>query len=160
MRLAKPGLATTCSDSHRKPATLTKKPRLERTASRQIPLSRILAPRRRSTESSTAITSGSPFGTNAFCSWPSRILAPCRPDHSARERNRWNRLNPLSELPSTARRAAHTVRRFRHSSAPVASATAFSHDGCVNIAANGSSQISIARRQISVSFSVSAGSVQ
>src|SRR4051794_13319284 len=145
VRLAKPGLATTCSDSHRKPATLTTKPRLERTASRQIPLSRILAPRRRSTESSTAITSGSPSGTNTFCSWPSRILAPCRPDHSARERKRWNRLNPLSALPSTARRAAHTVRRFRHSSAPVAKATAFSQEDRVNIATKGRSQSSIAR---------------
>src|SRR4051812_13529064 len=54
-------------------------------------------------------------------------------------------LNPLSEAPSTARSAEHTVRRFRHSTAPVASATAFSHVGCVNIAANGASQISIAQ---------------
>jgi hypothetical protein len=58
----------------------------------------------------------------------------------------------LSALPSTARRAAHTVRRFRHSSAPVASATAFSHDGCVNIAANGSSHISIVRRLLDASI--------
>jgi len=145
VRLAKPGLTTTCNDSHRKPSVLTKKPRLERTASRQIPLSRILAPRRRSTESSTAMTNGSSSGTNAFCSRPSRIFAPCRPDHCAHERNRWNRLNPLSAAPSTARRAAHTVRRLRHSNTPLVSATAFSHEGRVNIAANGSSHSSIAR---------------
>jgi hypothetical protein len=145
VRLAKPGLTTTCNDSHRKPSALAKKRRLERTASRQIPLSRILAPRRRSTESSTAMTSGSPSGTNAACSRPSRIFAPCRPDHCAHERNRWNRLKPLSAAPSTARKAAHTVRRFRHSNALVASATAFSHEGRVNIAANGSSHVSIAR---------------
>src|SRR5215213_2122338 len=95
--------------------------------------------------SSTPITSGWPSGTNVFSSKPSRILEPVRPDHAPRDKNRWNRLNPLSDVPSTARSAAHTVRRFRHSRAPVASATAFSHDGCVNIPANGSSQISIAR---------------
>src|ERR1700741_189846 len=145
VRLAKPGLTTTCNDSHRKPSVLTKTPRLERPASRQIPLSRLPAPRGRSTESSTAMTNGSSAGTNAFCSGPSRIFAPCRPDHCAHERNRWNRLNPLSAAPSTARRAAHTVRRLRHSNAPLVSATAFSHEGRVNIAANGSSHSSIAR---------------
>src|SRR3954447_21054543 len=112
VRLAKPGLTTTCNDSHRKPAALAKKLRLERTASRQIPLSRILAPRRRSTASSTAMTSGSPSGTNAACNRPSRIFAPCRPDHCAHERNRWNRLKPLSAAPSIACKAAHIVRRF------------------------------------------------
>src|SRR3954462_12871709 len=110
-----------------------------------MPLSRILLPRRRSMVSSTPITSGWPSGTNAFSSKPSRILEPVRPDHAPRDKNRWNRLNPLSDVPSIVRSAAHTVRRFRHSRAPVASATAFSHDGCVNIPANGSSQISIAR---------------
>src|SRR3954471_10724221 len=110
-----------------------------------MPLSRILPPRRRSMKSSTPTTSGWPSGTNAFTSRPSRILEPCRPDHTPRDKNRWNRLNPLSEAPSTARSAEHTVRRFRHSTAPVASATAFSHVGCVNIAANGASQISIAQ---------------
>src|SRR4051794_13640520 len=110
-----------------------------------MPLSRILPPRRRSMKSSTPTTSGWPSGTNAFTSRPSRTLEPCRPDHTPRDKNRWNRLNPLSEAPSTARSAEHTVRRFRHSTAPVASATAFSHVGCVNIAANGASQISIAR---------------
>src|SRR3954463_14833493 len=96
--------------------------------------------------SSTPITSGWPSGTNAFSNKPSRILEPVRPDHAPRDKNRWNRLNPLSDVPSTARSAAHTVRRFRHSRAPVASATAFSHDGCVNIPANGSSQISMPGR--------------
>src|SRR3954463_15837685 len=110
-----------------------------------MPLSRILPPRRRSMKSSTPTTSGWPSGTNAFTSRPSRILEPCRPDHTPRDKNRWNRLNPLSEAPSTARSAEHTVRRFRHSTAPVASSTAFSHVGCVNIAANGASQISIAQ---------------
>src|SRR3954471_19295913 len=110
-----------------------------------MPLSRILPPRRRSMKSSTPTTSGWPSGTNAFTSRPSRILEPCRPDHVPRERNRWNRLNPLSNAPSIARSAEHTVRRFRHSNAPVARASAFSHDGCVNSAANGASQVSIAR---------------
>src|SRR3954451_2168859 len=110
-----------------------------------MPLSRILPPRRRSMLSSTPTTSGWPFGTNAVTSRPSRIREPCRPDHATRERNRWNRLKPWSDAPSTARRAAQTVRRFRHSNAPVASATAFNHVGCVNSAANGASQVSIAR---------------
>src|SRR3954452_16771742 len=110
-----------------------------------MPVSRILPPRRRSMLSSTPTTSAWPSGTNAFTSRPSRILEPCRPDHVPRERDRWNRLNPLSNAPSTARSAAHTVRRFRHSNAPVARASAFSHDGCVNSAANGASQVSIAR---------------
>jgi hypothetical protein len=144
-RLAKPGLTTTCNDSHRKPAALAKKRRLERTASRQIPLSRILAPHRRSTESSTAMTSGSSSDTSAFCSRPSRILVPCRSDHCAHDRNRWNRLKPLSAAPSIARKAARTVRRFRHGNAPLAGATALSHEGRVNIAANGNNHISIAR---------------
>src|SRR3954464_15298422 len=95
--------------------------------------------------SSTPTTSGWPFGTNAVTSRPSRILEPCRPDQAPRERNRWNRLKPWSDAPSTARRAAQTVRRCRHSNAPVASATAFNHVGCVNSAANGASQVSIAR---------------
>src|SRR5205807_3476091 len=89
VRLAKPGLTITCKDSHRKPAVLAKTLRLECTASRQIPVSRILAPHRCSTESSTPITSASPSGTNAACRRPSRIFAPCRPDHCAHERNRW-----------------------------------------------------------------------
>src|SRR4051794_40762905 len=110
-----------------------------------MPLSRIMAPRLRSTLSSTPTTSAWPSGTNAVTSRPSRILEPCRPDHAPRERNRWNRLKPVSDAPSTARRAAHTVRRFRHSNAPVARASAFSHDGCVNSAANGASQVSITR---------------
>src|SRR3954466_1566266 len=95
--------------------------------------------------SSTPTTSGWPFDTTGVTSRPSRILEPCRPDQAPRERNRWNRLKPWSDAPSTARRAAHTVRRFRHSNAPVASATAFSHVGCVNSAANGASQVSITR---------------
>jgi hypothetical protein len=110
-----------------------------------MPLSRILPPRLRSMLSSTPTTSGWPSGTNAVTSRPSKILEPCRPDHAPRERNRWNRLNPLSDAPSAARSAAHTVRRFRHSNAPVARASAFSHDGCVNSAANGASQVSITR---------------
>src|SRR3954464_14766257 len=95
--------------------------------------------------SSTPTTSGWPFGTNAATSRPSKILEPCRPDHAPRDRNRWNRLKPLSDAPSTARRAAQTVRWFRHSNAPVASATAFNQVGCVNSTANGASQVSIAR---------------
>src|SRR4051794_24903122 len=95
--------------------------------------------------SSTPTTSGWPSGTNAATSRPSKILEPCRPDHAPRDRNRWNRLKPLSDAPSTARRAAQTVRWFRHSNAPVASATAFNQVGCVNSTANGASQVSIAR---------------
>src|SRR3954451_23626815 len=59
--------------------------------------------------SSTPTTSGWPSGTNAATSRPSKILEPCRPDHAPRDRNRWNRLKPLSDAPSTARRAAQTV---------------------------------------------------
>src|SRR3954447_11039426 len=80
------------------------------------------------------------------------MCEPCKPDHCAHERNRLNRLKLLSVAPSIARRAAHTVRRFRHSNAPLASATAFGHVGRVNIAANGSNHISIARMPSDVSL--------
>ena len=123
---------------------MTKWPWLERTASRWMPRAAMRLPQRRSSVSSTPMTTG-PLGAKAATSNPSSTSAAARADQRARFSTRWQPAKSAIVSRPAARRAALTVRRCMVSRAPSTSTGTRPHVGPVNRPANGASHAASSR---------------
>ena len=86
----------TIKQIHFKPQHFTTVDCVERTASRYLPFALIVTPLRRSMVSSTPMIIGNPAMRNSATNRPSKVFAPCKPDHLARLSTRWYLQNDVS----------------------------------------------------------------